>query len=202
MTDPILPSAGDIPADVRHSFFERGELVRGTVTVQRPGRDLYAAWRDMPNLPLFMSHIDAVEPIDDRSSRWTTRGPLGTYTWIAEIINDVPGELLAWVTRPPSDIPSAGSVRFRELSHGRGTEVHVSVEYVAPGGRLGRAAIRAAHLDPKNLVHETLHRFRQLMETGEIARAKPDAAGLGGPAGRLPPLVLIPIRDPAAEPTP
>jgi len=159
-------------------FFERGVHATGAVTVQRPAADLYAVWRSLEQLPRFIDHLERVEVTSSSRSKWTTKGPGGTsFSWEAEIINDEPNRMMAWRTVEGTQVHNAGSIRFSELPHDRGTEVHVSLEYLPPGRALGTALAKAIGADAKTQVHEGLHRFRQMMETGEIPVTNGQPAG-------------------------
>jgi uncharacterized membrane protein len=77
--------------------YGHGERIDKAFTIDRPASDLYAYWRDFSNLPAIMSHLEAVEVIDERRSRWTARGPANfRASWDAEIIDDTPGQRIAW----------------------------------------------------------------------------------------------------------
>ena len=105
--------------------------------IQREAEELYDAWRHFKGLPDFMSHLQSVEEIDERRSRWTAEGPLGTtITWEAEIINERPGELIAWRSVEGSAVDTAGSVRF-EPSGEAATQVIVNLKYNPPAGKAG-----------------------------------------------------------------
>ena len=54
----------------------------------------------------------------------------------------------------------------------RGTEVKVLLRYDPPGGALGAAIAKLFGEDPEHQVKEELRRFKQIVETGEIATAE------------------------------
>jgi hypothetical protein len=64
-----------------------------------------------------------------------------------------------------------GEVVFRDAPGGRGTEIHVTVEDQAPAGPLGGAVRKVTGDDPLQVARDALRRFKQLVETGEIARS-------------------------------
>jgi uncharacterized membrane protein len=135
----------------------------------RSPQDLYAYWRKLENLPRIFGHLERVTERDARRSHWEAKAPLGTtVAWDAEIINDVPGEIIAWRSLPGSQIPNAGAVNFREAPGGRGTEIKVSLEYEPPAGKLGAMVARLFGEEPAIQVREDLRRFKALQEAGEI----------------------------------
>jgi uncharacterized membrane protein len=84
---------------------------------------------------------------------------------------DEPGRLIAWRSVPGASVDIGGSVRFEPAPGGRGSEVKVILTYAPPGGKLGAAAAALAGGGGDRLVREALRRFKQLVETGEIAEA-------------------------------
>lgn len=143
----------------------RAERVVRSVTVARPRAELYAYWRDLENLPRIMRHVESVTVLDERRSRWTTRGPAGrTVEWEAVINHEREDELIGWKSAPGADVPNAGSVRFTDTPDGRGTEILVTLEYVAPGGAVGAAVARLLGDDPGRQIDEDLRLFRSTME--------------------------------------
>ena len=150
----------------------RGARVERTVTVLRSPDELYARWHDLARLPELMAHLESVTPLDEKRSRWVARGPGGTRVmWEAEITADEPGRLIAWRSVAGSDIENAGSVRFTPAPGGRGTEVKVLLSYELAAGRLGEAAVCLLGESGDHEVREDLRRFKQRMETGEVATA-------------------------------
>jgi uncharacterized membrane protein len=147
-----------------------GVMVRRAVTVQMPAADLYKFWRYLPNLPRIMRHLRSVTELPSGHSHWVARGPAGiTVTWDAEIVADEPGERIAWKSLPGASVRHAGSVRFQPAPGGRGTEVHVELAYDPPAGTLGVAVAKLLGEEPDLQIREDLRRFKQSMETGEIA---------------------------------
>jgi uncharacterized membrane protein len=150
-----------------------GRIVEVAVAINRSPEDLYAFWRDVRNLPDVIPELASVAVLaggDDRRSHWIARGPARSRPeWDADIINDVPNRLIAWRTTEQSDVVSAGSVHFDSAPAARGTVVRIKLQYDPPGGRLGSAVAWAFGGSPAEVIREGLRRFKQLMETGEIA---------------------------------
>jgi uncharacterized membrane protein len=164
---PHRDLAASRAATVRAS---RAVKVERAVTVNRQAPELYAIWRDPANLPRLIEFVKSVEMLSDTEARWRVRGPAGTtIEWDAEIINEIPNELLAWKSIGDADIANAGSLHFRATPDGRGTEVRLVVEYEPPAGHLGAWLANVVQENPDAQVREALRRFKQLAETGEAA---------------------------------
>lgn len=149
---------------------KKAKRVTQTFTIygRTPG-ELYDYWRRLENLPRILQHLERVTEQDNRRSHWVAKAPAGqTVEWDAEIINDVPGQVIAWRSLPGASVPNAGAVTFREAPAGRGTEIKVNLEYEPPLGKLGVAVARLLGEEPTVQVREDLRRYKALMETGEL----------------------------------
>jgi uncharacterized membrane protein len=141
---------------------------------------MYTYWRNFENLPRFMYHLESVERLDERRSHWVAKGPAGTQVeWDAEITDDRPNELIAWRSLPDAQVPNSGMVRFEPGPAGRGTVVRVEIEYRPPGGALGKAVAKLFGEEPGQQVAGDLHRFKQVMETGEVVVSEGSPHGFG-----------------------
>lgn len=146
-----------------------GVHVDESVTINKPISELYRFWRNLENLPRFMSHLESVERVTDTLSRWRAKGPAGSgVEWNAEIINEVPDQVIGWKSIENSDVVSAGSVNFDPVAGGA-TRVRVRLQYSPPGGKVGAAVARMMGSDPATQIREDLRRFKQMLETGEVA---------------------------------
>jgi uncharacterized membrane protein len=164
---------------------ERGTKVEKSVTINRPAAELYQFWRNFENLPRFMNHLEAVHVTGGDRSHWVAKAPAGTSVeWDAEIYNEKENELIAWRTLEGSQVASAGSVRFESAPGGRGTIVRVTLKYDPPGGKLGSFVARLFGENPEQQIDEDLGRFKQLMETGEVATVEGQPSGRKASAGR------------------
>jgi uncharacterized membrane protein len=149
---------------------DRAVKVEQSIIVNRPADELYRFWRDFGNFPRFMKHVDSVEVKDDRHSHWIVKAPLGMKVeWDAEIISEIPNELIGWRSEGNGDVDNAGSVRFHSAPNGQGTEVRVMLQYDPPAGLVGVAMAKILGEEPAEQVEEDLQRFKEVMETGEIS---------------------------------
>jgi uncharacterized membrane protein len=165
-----INTAGD-HEDTREALGRpRGVAVEEVVTISAPADRLYSFWRNLEQLPRFMDHLVSVNQIDERRSHWVAWAPGNrTVEWDAEIISEIPGDLISWRTLDGADVVSAGSVRFRPAAGNRGTEVRVHLQYDSPAGKVGATAAWLLGHEPSVTIREDLRRFKQLMETGEVA---------------------------------
>ncbi len=163
-----------------------GIRVEQVYTIDRPASELYEFWRHFENLPRFMRHLQTVEAIDERRSRWVAAAPAGTSVeWEAEVTEDRPNEVIAWRSLPGSQIEHQGEVRFESPVDGSGTVVRVTFEYKPPFGAPGAVIARLFGEEPRQQVQEDLRRFKRLMETGEIPTTEGQPQGQRSALGKL-----------------
>src|SRR5918994_1996010 len=145
----------------------RGVKVENTVLINKSPEELYRYWRQFENLPRFMENLISVKTEGDQRSHWVVKA-IGNaeISWDAEIVNDVPNELIAWRTVENSDVDHAGSVRFEGTE--RGTRVKVTMEYRPPAGKVGVGLAKLFGQEPRQMIDSDLRRFKQLMESGEV----------------------------------
>jgi uncharacterized membrane protein len=165
----------------------QGERVTLTRHIQRDPEELYQFWRKLDNLPSVMQHLESVTELDG-VSHWVARGPLGqTLKWEAQIINERPGELIAWESLPGSQVDTAGSVRFEE-AEGGGTVLTVALKYNPPGGTAVAQAADWMGVGLESELESDLDEFQQriagLSASAPIATAGVSSAPLGLTATR------------------
>lgn len=149
---------------------QRGDkLVARAVTINRPRDELYAFWRDFSNLPPVLDNVVRIDVLDNARSHWVVKSPGGGIVeWDSRITENREGELIAWASEEGADIPNSGRIEFRDAG-ARGTVVVATINYDQPFGTLGRVLSRIFQREPKMQAQRDLRRFKQLMETGEIA---------------------------------
>jgi len=154
-----------------------GESVRGnlgtkverSIVVYAPQERVFRFWRNFANLPRFMKNLEEVRVLDDRRSHWVARSVGGVRVeWDAEIINEVPNELIAWRSTG-GNVDHAGSVRFEPGPGGRGTVVRVSLQYDPPGGSAGHALASLLGGDAGTWFDENLQSFKRMIESEAVA---------------------------------
>jgi uncharacterized membrane protein len=152
------------------------EIVGRSVTVARPREELYEFWREFNNLGLFLHNVRSVRSDDPVHARWVVGEGEESVVWDSILVEDVPNEVIAWRAQAGSELAHEGRVEFRDAPGGRGTIVTATILYDAPGGKVGKLLSQLFHRDAKTQTRRELRRFKQLMETGEIATAKPPHA--------------------------
>lgn len=158
--------------------YQQGVRVDRSITINAGREEVFAFWRNLENLPRFMKHVQCVKQVDSRHSRWIVEGPAGAKVeWDAEIINEVPNELLAWRSLPGASVNNAGSVRFEHATAGRGTKVRVALQYEPPAGQLGALLGKLFGANPDREVDIELHRLKNIIEAGEIPTSAGQSAG-------------------------
>ena len=125
-------------------------------------------------------------PIENARERWREFAQQANATRLGaiEIEREEPGGPIVWRTRQGAGAQASGVVSFSPAPGDRGTEIHVEVEYGTPAGAVGAAVKKVTGDDPHQMVQDDLRRFKQLVETGEIARS--DGAPMGHSAEAQP----------------
>jgi uncharacterized membrane protein len=146
-------------------------LTARAVTIDRPRAELYAFWRDFTHLPTFLDNVERIDVRDDRRSHWVVKAPgRKTVEWDAIITEEREGELIAWTSAEGADVPNSGLIEFRDAGD-RGTVVTATIVYDPPAGVVGKIIAKMFQREPAIQARRDLRRFKQLMETGEIATA-------------------------------
>jgi uncharacterized membrane protein len=154
-------------------------LIGRTVTINRPRSELYGYWRDFSNLASFMDNVISVEMLDDKRSHWVVKAPGGkTVEWDSLITEEHEGETIAWTSADGADVPNSGRIEFRDAQGGRGTVVTATIVYDPPAGVVGQLIAKMFQREPAIQARRDLRRFKQLMETGEIATSSRTAKQL------------------------
>ncbi|HTS64242.1 MAG TPA: SRPBCC family protein [Candidatus Acidoferrales bacterium] len=172
--------AGVIAAKKLGAFGKGERAVRhsASVAVNRLPEDCYRYWRDPQKLPAFFKHLKEVRANGDDRLEWVARGPNGQDITCAVAVTEDTGETIAWRSVGDARITQSGWVRFEPMPGGKGTVVRLHIQYEAPAATPDGAMQQMLGRDPALRVRKTLLRFKQMMETGEIATTE------GQPAGR------------------
>ncbi|HUP96607.1 MAG TPA: SRPBCC family protein [Usitatibacter sp.] len=152
-----------------------GEIARGGIFVEKttrvdaPVAQVYAYWRNLENLPQWMSHVREVRYLGGDRYHWIVEGPAGkAVEWDSELLNVIENREMTWRSVEGSQVEHTGRVRFEE--DGDGTRIHVMLRYYPPGGVVGHVVAKAFGVDPKTSMDEDLVRMKGVIETGRPPR--------------------------------
>jgi uncharacterized membrane protein len=138
-----------LPQSRGHDEQSRRASHSALITIDRPAEDLYRQLRD------FMR----------------ARGEGGEshiFTSGVEIVEDPASQRLRWRARPAAGITVSGNIHFQPAPANRGTIVKAELDSPL-SGMAGRIAGRAVRYAGGELLQNELRKFKQLVETGEIA---------------------------------
>jgi len=170
---PTMAKDADVRADAAASLSQdHGDhLIGRTVTINRPREDLFTYWRDFANLPSFMDNVVRIDTLSPTRTHWVVKAPAGrTVEWDATVTDEREGEYIAWASDEGADVPNSGTITFRDAGD-RGTIVTATIVYDPPAGVVGKIVAKLFQREPAIQARRDLRRFKQLMETGEVATA-------------------------------
>jgi uncharacterized membrane protein len=163
-------STNSVPGDSDDE--QSGTPVIRVITINKSPDEVYSFWRNFENLPRFMSHLEAVHTFGDRQSHWVAKAPGGTTAeWDAEVVDEIPGRLIAWRSLEGAEVDNSGVVRFERATGGRGTVVSVELRYNPPGGAIGAMFAKMFGQDPGQQIAHDLRSLKQILEIGEVVNS-------------------------------
>lgn len=136
--------------------------IEKTIDVDVPVRMAYDQWTQFEEFPRFMSHVEEVRQLDDKRLHWRASIAGQEKTWNAEIVKQVPNQIIAW--RSTSGSENAGTVSFQPLGADR-TKVTLNLSYEPEGvaERVGDAVGIAA-----GSIEGDLRRFKEFIESRTV----------------------------------
>jgi uncharacterized membrane protein len=145
------------------------QRIESSVVVEAPVSRVYEYWRDLENLPNFMTNVEEVRATGPDRTHWVLKGPLGAkMEFDAETTQEEENRALGW-NSVDGNVGTSGQVRFQELGPER-TRVEVTMNYAdPPGGRLGEVGSRLVS-NPQVMVDQDLYNFKEIIE----GRATPE----------------------------
>ena len=168
-----VSTADDLTGAAATVDARRAIKIERSVAIDRPPETLYSIWHNFERIPDYVREIESVRLLGEGRSHWVACAPGDKrIEWDAEIVNDLPNELIAWKTVGNPDIAHAGSVHFTRRSDGRGTDMRVVIDYEPPGGRLGMLVSKFTRLfgqAPEARIVEDLQAFKRQVEAGKAA---------------------------------
>jgi hemerythrin superfamily protein/ribosome-associated toxin RatA of RatAB toxin-antitoxin module len=133
--------------------------VEKSVEVAVPVSTAYNQWTQFEEFPQFMSGVQQVEQLDDRTLRWVAEIAGVRRQWVATVLEQVPDQKVAWAATEGAT--NAGAVTFQPLAADR-TQVTLTLDY-EPEGLVEKAG------DALNIVERQatgdLERFKSFIES-------------------------------------
>ena len=154
------------------------QRVESSVVVEAPVSRVYDYWRNLENLPSFMTNVEDVRATGPGMTHWRIKGPLGTkMEFDAQTTQEEENRALGW-NSVDGNVGTSGQVRFQELGPER-TRVEVTLNYVdPPGGKIGEVGSKIV-ANPQVMVDQDLYNFKEIIEgraTPEEIQQRPAAA--------------------------
>ncbi|MDQ3834227.1 MAG: SRPBCC family protein [Actinomycetota bacterium] len=154
------------------------QRVESSVVAEAPVSRVYEYWRNLENLPNFMSNIEEVRAMGPDTTHWLVKGPLGARVeFDAQTTQDEENSALGW-NSTDGNVETSGQVRFQELGPER-TRIEVTMNYAdPPGGRVGEIGSRLVS-NPQVMLDQDLYNFKEIIEgraTPEEIQQRPAAA--------------------------
>ncbi len=137
--------------------------------IQAPVDQVWKVWSDLEAMPLWMSWIESVRPIDESTktlpdlTEWTLAANGFRFKWKAKILERIEAQKLNWES--VGGLPTKGCVRFYPETETK-TTVKLIVSYELPKviAPLMEANILGGMVT--NELQANLNRFKDLVESG------------------------------------
>ena len=154
--------------DVLNGDSTHGLQIEESITIHKSVEDVYRMWRQIENLPRFMSHLKSVTSKNERQSHWIANipAPFGL-EWDAEITDEQENKKIAWRSLPGSSIHHAGAVFFHPVPARNSTAVKLIFSCVPSAGSIGGAMAKLLAILTEQQIREDLRAFKAVTESGE-----------------------------------
>ena len=150
-------TAADVSAVLRNSRSQASKEVHSmkkkvAITVRCSEQEAQRKWRELATQPAGPLRL----------------GPV-------EILEEELGRRLAW--RTTGGTGASGVIVFAPAPGDQGTELHLDLTYDVAGGLVGEAVQKLKGDEPLEQARDDLRRFKQIVETGEVARSEGTPSG-------------------------
>ncbi|MGR2752176.1 SRPBCC family protein [Agromyces arachidis] len=133
--------------------------VTADIEVDVPVRVAYDQWTQFESFPEFMSGVESITQVDDRTTHWVVSIAGVTREFDADVSDQVPDDHVAWRSTV-AEVQHRGRIDFRPGTDG-GTRIDLTIEW-EPQGFVEKAGA-ALQLDDAQ-VKRDLHRFKEFIE--------------------------------------
>jgi uncharacterized membrane protein len=143
---------------VENLLEDQMERIEKSCEIDAPVRTVYNQWTQFEEFPRIMSGVEEVRQTDDTHLHWRARIGGKQEEWDAEIVEQVPDQLIAW--RSISGAANSGKVEFQPVGTNR-TRVSVIMEY-DPQGVVEKVGDALGAVSRK--VERTVEDFKEFIE--------------------------------------
>jgi uncharacterized membrane protein len=150
---------------------QAGEIkVRTQLIINKPRAEVYAFWRRLENLPLFMRHLEHVDELNAKTSAWKLKLPGGTgdIRWEARIVKEEEGKEFSWHSVAGAPIENTGKINFADTP-AQGTRVDIMITYRHPEGIISEGMAQLLTQAFRSKVEEDVRRFKEYIENEAAA---------------------------------
>jgi uncharacterized membrane protein len=132
--------------------------IKSSIEVRVPLPVAYARWMQFESFPRFMEGVRTVRALDDRHLLWQVEMAGFQRDWVAEVVEEVADERIAWVSVDGGY--HEGDVSFYPIN-GNGTRIEVRIDW-EPEGFLETAAGMLGLVSSR--IKGNLHQFKEFIE--------------------------------------
>ncbi len=133
-----------------------------SVIIKGKTDEIFQMWSDLEMLPSIIDDFKEVRQIDELTSEWVVKGPLGKdFKWTAKVTRFDEDRRIAWKTLE-GDIKTSGQVTFKDLPEDM-TEMTVRMQYVPPAGKFGETMSKVLE-NPREKINEGMRDFKAYAE--------------------------------------
>ncbi len=130
----------------------------GTVDVSVPLSTAYNQWTQFESFPEFMSGVESVTQLDDKTTHWKTNIGGVDREYDAQITDQTPDSHIAW--RAVGELKQGGRVEFKSID-AEHTRIDLTIDW-DPEGFVEKAG-SALQVD-EGIVKKDLGRFKEFIE--------------------------------------
>lgn len=155
-----------VPFDER-----RAQQLDRAIEIAASPREIYRQIRDFKQLSTFHEDIIHIGEYAPGQHHWVTSGYKGNLLeWDTAITEEREDVFVAWETEPDAPVAHRAAFYLEPGPDPRTTFLHLVVDYMPVGGRLGLAAARAFGFAPEQIAQELLEGVRRAFEAGSPAQ--------------------------------
>lgn len=141
-----------------------------TIEIDAPVDEVFRFLSEYENLPRFLSHVRAINMLDNGRAHWRVGDPeTNLLEWDTITTSQIPNEQISWRSTADSAIRASGSIRLRRFGRD-GTRLALHLAYAAPGALSAQAANILGEY-PMQQLDEDLLRLRKLIES-QVSRKR------------------------------